>query len=167
MTHRNLPRGVFNLRIARLIGRKDYSGAISQLEATLQGQPTDVSALELIANCHRWSGADDKAIDTAARILEIDVTKFSALKMLSEIHAERGNPELAVSFVRRALESYPAPLEPVSPKLVTLARWIFRIVAPLKRVRDDEFRVLEDPNEIDRKWYAWAKEYLAWYDGVS
>ena len=100
-------------------------------------------------------------------MLRLDATAFAPLKILSEIYAERDQPEVTVSFLRRALESYPPPIEPIAPRPVTLAKGIVRILSPRRPVTDDEFGMLEDPNVNDRKWYAWAMEYLAWYEGLS
>jgi hypothetical protein len=117
--------------------------------------------------CCRFACLEDKAIEVALKLLEFNRNDFSALSALAEIHASRSAPDLAAAFVRRALENYPKPTEPISPSVVRLARWFAKIFPPLRHMKPQDFAVLEDPSADDRKWFAWAKEYLAWYDGIS
>jgi hypothetical protein len=40
-------------RVAKLMGRKNYPAAIRALEERLVGEPSDVFALQLLADCYR------------------------------------------------------------------------------------------------------------------
>ena len=99
--------------------------------------------------------------------LRCDSDDFDALRMLAEIYANRNEHDKAVDFVRRGLANHPKPSAPL-PRVAKA----LRIVAPLlpKRLRraiETDLTIFEDPGANDRKWFAWAKEYLAWYDGTK
>jgi tetratricopeptide (TPR) repeat protein len=114
-----------------------------------------------------WSGSDDMAIEAASRILQYDANDFAGLKLLSEIYAERDESERAAEFVRRALDNYPKSLPPAPRKLISVTRFLARILPPLRRLGPKDFAVLEDPNATNRVWFEWAKQYLAWYDAAT
>ncbi|MDO8387384.1 MAG: hypothetical protein Q7T13_13425 [Polaromonas sp.] len=155
------------MELGRRIGRKDYDGAISILESSLSNTAKDVHALEMIAHCHRWSNRIDMAIDTARRVLVHDPKKFGALRLLSEVYAERNEHDIAAPFVRLGLESYPEPTPP-APRVVFWALRLAASVVPrIKRVEEDAREHLADPNKEVRDWFSWAKQYLAWYDSIS
>jgi tetratricopeptide (TPR) repeat protein len=153
--------------VARCIGRKDFPEAIRTLQSSLVNNSSDTSALELLAHCHRWAGDEEKAAELAAQILRYDANDFAGLKLLGEIHAKRDEPEKAAAFLRRALENYPQAIKPISPKVVAMTKWFSRIFPPLRHLTPRDFEVLEDPSGGDRTWFAWAKEYLAWYDSAT
>jgi len=155
------------MEVARRIGRKDFDGAIRVLEGSLSHKPTDIPFLEVIALCHRWSHRNDMAIAAAQQALAYDANNFGAVRLLSEIYAERNEHDTAARFVRLGLESYPEPLPPM-PKIFF---WILRLAAivfpRLTRIEESAKRDLGDRNKDIREWYAWAKQYLAWYDTAS
>jgi tetratricopeptide (TPR) repeat protein len=155
-----------HFRVAKLIGRKDFRAAVALLEEHLATQPSDEYAMQLLLLCHRFSHDDDKAIEVASRLLQGNPNDFAGLSALSEIHASRNEPDLAAGFARRALENYPKPTKPISPSVVRLTKWFARILPSLRHMKAQDFVVLQDPNATDRKWFAWAKEYLAWYDNA-
>ena len=156
-----------SIQVARHIGRKDFASAIRVLENCLVGGPDDAYALELLAHCYRWSGSEAKAVAAATQILGYDGNDFSALKLLAEIHANRDDRDKAVTYIRRALENYPKPVKPFSRGVVAATKAFARIFPPLRHMTAKDFEVLEDPQAGDRTWFAWAKEYLAWYDGIA
>ena len=98
------------MEVARHIGRKDFDGAIRVLEGSLSHTPTDIPFLEMIALCYRWSHRNDMAIPAAQQALAYDANNFGAVRLLSEIYAERNEYDTAARFVRLGLESYPEPL---------------------------------------------------------
>ena len=151
-------------RVSRSIGRKDFPEAIQALEDCVSRDPLDTATLGLLAECHRWSGSDDKALEVAERVLGIDPHDFSSLKLLSEILAHRGEHQLAVAYVRRGLEQYPEEMDPVSPYLVTLAKVVMRILRPRRSIPAEDFAPWERINGKNREWFEWAKRYLAWFD---
>lgn len=155
------------MEVARHIGRKDFDGAIRVLEGSLSHTPADIPFLEMIALCHRWSHRNDMAIAAAQQALAYDTNNFAAVRLLSEIYAERNEHDTAARFVRLGLESYPEPLPPM-PKIFF---WVLRLAAMvsprLARIEEGANRDLGEQNKDNREWYAWAKQYLAWYETVS
>lgn len=154
------------MQVAQCIGREDYDGAIRLLEESLSNSSKDLYALEMIALCHRWSHRDDLAIASARKALAYDPKHFGAIRLLSEIYAERKDHETAVQFTRLGLENYPSPL-PATPKAFL---WLLRVGAAifprLKRIYESAQGDLADPNKDCAEWYSWAKEYLTWYDSA-
>lgn len=152
------------MEVGRCIGRKDYDGAIRVLESSLSNTSTDVPSLTMIALCHRWSHRNDEAIVTAQRVLAHDSTSFEALRLLSEIYAERKEHESAARFARLGLENFPEPTPP-APKFVL---WLLHVGAifssRIRRVEEAARRDLAEPDKEKREWYVWAKQYLAWHD---
>jgi len=150
-------------RVAKLIGRKEFPAAIRMLEEHLIDDPSDLFSLMMLAECYHWSGSDDKAIQTASRILQYDANDFSGLRLLSEIYARREEKDRAAEFVRRALENFPQPIPHPPRMLISVAKFFARILPPLRHMQARDF----DPNTSDREWFDWAKRYLAWYDGAT
>ena len=155
------------MQAARCIGGKDFDGAIRVLERSLSNDSTDIRYLEMIALCHRWSHRNDLAISTAEQVLAYDPKDFAAIRLLSEIHAERNEHDTAAQFVRLGLENYPEPL-PATPKIFF---WVLHLVAfvflRVRRIEETAKRDISDPNKASGAWYSWAKQYLAWYDSAS
>jgi tetratricopeptide (TPR) repeat protein len=155
------------LQLARFVGRKDFDGAIRVLEASLSQGADDVPALLMIALCHRWAHRDEDAILAARRVLASDPNSFEAIQLLSETHAQRGEHDVAVQFVRVGLESDPAPV-PVPP---TFFLWFVRIAAylfpRLRHIENAAKAHLSDAKSGRAEWFAWARQYVAWYDQVA
>ena len=147
-------------QVARRVGRKDFDGAIRVLEEALNGGAMDVHPLELIAHCHYWAKREEMAIACAKRALDIDPKFFGAMKLLSEIYARRTDHDTAAQYVRRALEQYPRPLPPTPKAFLSILRAATFLFPRLRNVAEDA----GNPNKNTEQWYAWAKEYLAWYD---
>jgi tetratricopeptide (TPR) repeat protein len=122
------------LKVSGLIGRRDFAAAIGALESYQISNPTDTACLNLLAQCHRWSGADDKAIEVAEKVLEVDPHYFPALKLLSEILAQGSDHERAAAYMRRGVESYPQEMSPLPYFLMQLARVTMRLAAATKNV---------------------------------
>lgn len=155
------------MEVARCVGRKDFDGAIRVLEASLSHDSTDIPSLEMIALCHRWSYRDDMAIATAQQALAYDPKSFGAIRLLSEMYAERDDHDTAARFVRLGLESFPEPAPPVPNMFFWILRLISIVVPRLRRLEEAAKRDLGDRNKDNREWYSWAKQYLAWYDAAS
>ena len=160
--------GPFTLELAKLIGRSDFPNAIRYLQTYLGMHPQELHGWTFLAQCQRWAGSDAEAIESATQALQLNPTDFAALRMLSEIYATRNDEEKAVTFIRRGLENFPEPLPPVPPALIKA----FRFVAPVlpKRLAaavELDIPGFEDRGAGDRKWFNWAKEYLAWYEGET
>jgi tetratricopeptide (TPR) repeat protein len=155
------------MQVARLIGRQDFDGVIRVLEESLSNSANDVPDLEMMALCHRWCQRNDMAIGSAQKVLTYDPKHFGAIRLLSEIYAEREDYETAAKFARLGLDNYPAPF----PRIPKVFFWILRIGAVLfprlKRIDESAKRDLTDLNKEDNEWYFWAKQYLSWYDSVN
>lgn len=155
------------MEVGRRVGRKDYDGAIRVLERSLSNTADDSPSLVMIALCHRWSKRNDDAVNVAQRVLSYDKDNFEAIRLLSAVHADKGEHDLASKFVRMGIEKYPEPT-PSTPRYVF---WLLRIGASvfprLRRVEESTREHLADPDRDKREWYSWAKQYLAWYDSVS
>src|SRR5439155_14255088 len=124
----------------KLIGRRDFPTAIGLLEVHLAAEPSDEYAMQLLLLCCRFSNDDDKAIEIASTLLQRNPNDFAGLSALSEIHASRNEPDLAAGFARRALENYPKPVNPISPRVVRFTKWAARLFPPLRRMKAEDFR---------------------------
>ena len=152
------------LRVSQLIGRKDFAAAIHALERHAVSNPTDTECLALLAQCHRWSGSDERAIEVAESVLGINPNDFTSLKLLSETLAHRGAHGRAAAYVRRGLERYPEEMSPLPHFLVKLATVTMRILRPRRKMSAEGLTPWESINAENRAWFQWAKEYLAWFD---
>lgn len=160
--------GPFSLALGRDIGRRDLAAAVRRLEAYLLEHPADVSGWTMLAQCHVWANAKGSAEQAAVAALKLDPNDFETLRLLSAMYAEDNRHAEAAAIVRRGLESFPAP----SPSLSPWVPRVFRLVAPLlsKRLRksiEAELPDLQDADVAARHWYAWAKDYLRWYDAAT
>jgi tetratricopeptide (TPR) repeat protein len=155
------------MRLARLIGRQDFDGAIRLMDGSLSNTAADIPDLEMMAYCHRWSHRNDMAIILAQKVLTYDPKYFGAFRLLSEIYTEQDDHERAAKFARLGIENFPDPF-PSIPKLLF---WLLRIGAALfprlKRINESAKRDLTDLNKDNKEWYLWAKEYLHSYDSVT
>lgn len=159
--------GLLMFRVAKFIGRKDFPAAIRALEECAARDPGDVGTLDLLAQCHRWAGANDKAIEVAEKALTLDPTDFSSLRLLSVILADRGEHNRAVEYVRRGVQHYPKEMAPLAPFVVTLGKIVMRVLRPRHRMAAEEFAPWERINSENREWFAWAKQYLAWFESST
>jgi tetratricopeptide (TPR) repeat protein len=153
------------MRVAPLIGRKDYEGALRILEGEITGTAEDMLYLEIIVFCHLETGNQEKAIETAKKALALNPTSFEMPKMLSQLFAEREDHEQAVKYVKIGLSNYPTEVPPVPPNWACgLLKLAGKFSPRWKRVEEatkDDFR---DPDKDRREWQVWAQEYLTWYD---
>ena len=152
------------MRVSVAMGRREYSAAIKVLHDHVTRHPRDTSSLGLLAECYRLAGSDNSAIEVAERTLAIDPVDFGALRLLSTIHAARGEHDRAAGYVRRGMECYPKDMAPVSPVLVKFAKVLMRILSPKRLMPADAFAPWDRVNSENREWFDWAKQYLAWFD---
>ena len=151
------------IRLARMVGRRDYDAAIDYLRAGLCGDTSDIFSLELIARCHRWRGRNDEAITASREALALDPLSFNSHVLLAELLAEMGEHEQAASHARKGLEAYPEPFD-VPPRVLV---WLFgalRRIVPLLRNVPNADELLKRHSDSRAEWFNWAKKYLSWYD---
>lgn len=152
----------FTIKFSRMIGRQEFDKAIDYLRSGLKGNKSDLSSLEMIANCHHWAGRTDDAIKACHEALQCDPQSFEMHSMLAQLLAEKGEHENAAIHARRGLECYPEPL-PEVPKFVTSAfQFLGRIFPRLRGVDANEAIRRIDGEHAE--WFDWAKKYLEWYD---
>jgi tetratricopeptide (TPR) repeat protein len=151
-------------RVSRAIGRKDFPDAVRTLEEHIARNPTDTAARRLLAQCHRWSGSDEQAIEVAESVLCADPHDFGSLRLLSEVLATRGEHQRAANYARRGLEEYPKEMAPVAPILFNIAKAALRIFRAGRPLPKEQFEPWKQINEENRQWFQWAQQYLAWFD---
>jgi tetratricopeptide (TPR) repeat protein len=151
---------------ARLVGKKDYDGAIRLVESALSGGAEDASLLVLVAHCHYWAKREDAALTSAQNALFLDPKSFEANKFLSGIYARRGEYDRAAQHAKHALENYPEPLPSVPKAFLSVVRVVAALFPRLRRIEQTAQQDLADPNKDNKRWYAWATEYLRWYDAA-
>lgn len=153
------------MRIVRFVGAKDFDGAIKMLTEGLANTKEDALSLEMIAHCHQWAGRGEMAIASAKKLLELSPKYFGAFELLSQIYAERGEHETAAHYARLGLENYPEPQPQISRTIVQFVQLLFRALGLFSsRFRKAAEVDTPDPNKLHENWYAWAKQYLKWYD---
>jgi tetratricopeptide (TPR) repeat protein len=153
------------MKISQLVGKNDYEGAIRVLEGSLTNTSEDIPSLEMIALFHSYTGQDEKAIETANKVLAFDANSFGALRLLSQEYAERDEHEIAVNYAKKGVENYPSEDQFAPPD------WLFSILK-LSAKCSDRFKRIEQHAKKDIAgfnkdrvdWLTWAKEYLSWYD---
>ena len=152
------------IKVAPLIGRRDFDTAVQVLEGELTGTSEDILHLELIAQYHWQAGNEQKAIETAKKALALDPKSFEMSRMLSQIFAEHEDHEKAIQYVKIGLNNFPSEPLPAPPS------WTFSVLnlagkfsARWKRVHEAANEDLQDPDKDRREWQSWAYEYLAWY----
>jgi tetratricopeptide (TPR) repeat protein len=148
------------LALARLVGRRDFDGAIRIVSRGLTNSNKDVSSLTMIAQCHLWADREDQALASAEQALRYDSKNFKAIELVARIFINRSQHETAVEYVRAGLENFPSPSPPMPRFYLWLTRALGRVSRRLKWAEGS----LRDLDKSDREWYDWAKKYLAWYD---
>jgi tetratricopeptide (TPR) repeat protein len=151
---------------ARLVGKKDYDGAIRLVESALSGSAEDASLLVLVAHCHYWAKREDMALISAQKALLLDPRSFEANKFLSGVYASREEYERAARHAKDGLENYPEPLPSVPKVFLLVVRVASALFPRLRRIDQTAQQDLADPNKDNKRWYAWATEYLRWYDAA-
>jgi tetratricopeptide (TPR) repeat protein len=158
---------MIQMKVAPLVGLRDFKGALRILEGELTGTDEDTPYLEIVAHCHLEAGNQEMAIETAKKALTLNPTNFEMPRMLSQIYAESEAHEQAVTYVKIGVCNYPSDALPVLPI------WAFGVLklagkfsARLKRVEEATKDDLRDSDKGRRDWQSWAKEYLAWYDEI-
>ena len=152
------------LRLAKMIGRRDFDGAINYLRAGLKGDEADLASLEMIAHCQHWAGRHDEAIAACRETLKLDPVSFEMHAMLAQIFAEKGEHDEAAEHARTGLESYPEPLPKVSRIVVLAFKALGRIAPRLQGAAPDA--ALRRVEAMRAEWFDWAKQYLSWYDAT-
>lgn len=104
---------ITQMKVAPLIGRRDYDGAVRVLEGELTGTSEDIPYLELIAHCQWQAGSEEGAIETAKMALAHDPKNFETPKMLSQIFAEHEDHEQAIEYAKMGLKNFPSEPIPV------------------------------------------------------
>lgn len=152
----------FTPKVARLIGREDFDGAIEYLRAKLRGNASDVAALEMIAQCHQWAGRTQEAISTCREALRYDAVAFESHAMLARLLAQEGTHVDAAAHARSGLECFPEPLPGIPQSFVRAIQGLGRIF-PFVREFDPNGALQRGETER-REWFEWATRYLGWYD---
>jgi tetratricopeptide (TPR) repeat protein len=153
------------MKVAPLVGRRDFEGALRILEGEITGTAEDKLYLEMIALCHLEAGNKEKAIEAARKALELNPTSFEIPRMLSQIFAEREDHEQTIEYVRIGLSNYPSEDLPTPPKWAFgLLKLAGKFSTRWKHVEEATKEDLRDPGKDRRDWQTWAKDYLAWYN---
>lgn len=153
------------MKVAPLLGRRDYGGAVQVFEGALTDTSEDLPFLELLAHCHWHQGDEEKAIETARRALAFDPESFEMPRMLSQILAERENHEEAVKFIKIALKNFPSEPLAVPPSLALAALKIAgKISERCRHAHKSATNELRDADASLLEWQTWANEYLEWYE---
>jgi hypothetical protein len=152
------------IKICRCVGRNDFDEAIRIISTRLVNSERDVPWLEMIALCHHWAERDDMAITTAIRALMLDPHSFDAIELLTRIHASRNEHATVAKYVPLGLENFPSPLPNIPRFYFRLLRFFGFFAPRFKRLAQRAEVEILDPNQSRTEWYAWAKEYLTWYD---
>jgi tetratricopeptide (TPR) repeat protein len=151
------------MKVAPLIGRRDFDAAVQVLEGELTGATEDILHLELIAQCHWQAGNEEKAIETAKKALALDPKNFEMPRMLSQIFAEHEDYEQAIAYVKIGLNNFPSePLTAPPSWAFSALKLAGKVSAKWKRVEEAAIEDLKDPDKERREWRSWANEYLAW-----
>lgn len=154
------------MKAARYYGSGNYDEAIKQCNKIIEVEGESAFSHCLIAACHELKEDYEKAITSARSALKYEENHFDSLVILSRIYANKNDHEKAREFVVRGLEAYPEPI-PSPPKffffILKLLSYIPRFKRIYKRAEED----ISNPNESNEKWFKWAKEYLAWYEGTK
>lgn len=153
------------MKIAPLIGRRDYDGAVQVLKGELDGTSEDTPYLEMIAHCFWQAGSEEKAIETAKKALDLDPKNFEMPRMLSQIFAEHENHEEAIEYVKIGLNNFPSePLTAPPSWAFSALKLAGKFSTKWKRVEQAAIEDLQAPDKDRRTWRSWANEYLAWYE---
>lgn len=153
----------YTASFARKVGRGQLDEAIDEIRGTLKGDASDAHSLEMIAQCHHWAGRPDEAISACREALKYDSNSFPMLSLLARLLADRDEHENAAIYARKGLESYPEPLK--VPRFVDALFKIMSVFIPrLRGVTPTD--ALKQVEAEDAEWFAWAKQYLDWYDSV-
>lgn len=152
----------FTLRLAGMIGRREFEQAIAEMRAGLRGNSSDQATLEMIASCLHWSGQTDEAIAACYGALRYDPNAFDMHAMLAQLLADKGEHEQAAVHVRKGLEWFPEPVPKAPAALNSVFTWLGRIVPRLRGL--DPNGALRSFEAQRAQWFEWAKQYLIWYD---
>ncbi|MDH3411956.1 MAG: hypothetical protein OEM98_05655 [Gammaproteobacteria bacterium] len=133
-------------RAARAYGLKDYASAIQALEDLLNVVGENPNTLHVLALCRQRRGDHEAAIATAARGVAADPEHLCCVKLLAELHAGRGELEIARIYAARAL----ALMDPPGSGRAPLPRLI-RVLAKIGS--GDSAR----PHSDDSEWARWAR----------
>lgn len=153
------------MKVAPLIGRRDFDGAVKVLEGELDGTSEDIPYLEMIAQCHWEAGSEEKAIETAKKALALDPSNFEMPMMLSQIFAEHEDHEQAINYVKIGLNNFPSEPIPAPPSWAFSAlKLAGKFSARWKRIHEAANQDLQDPDKDRREWQSWAHEYQTWYE---
>ena len=159
----SLSAWTLEMRAVRLIGAKRYDAAIECYRDIMARYGTNAHRWEMIAQCHEWAGEWEKAASAARRAVESQPGNFSALQLLVRVALSQREYAEARQLVQKALESYPEPI----PKAPGLLLGVVRLLARIPKLRGGAKQAesfMRNPNRDVEEWYAWAREYLEWYE---
>jgi tetratricopeptide (TPR) repeat protein len=152
----------FSIKLARLVGRRDFEGAIAYVRSRLKNDRSDLASWDMIAHLQTWAGRPEEAVEACQKALRLDPNYFEAHAMLAQLLSKSGAHEDAARHARRGLECFSPPFE-------KLPSWFDRLLP--RYGRSIEHGSKESPNQtlerMDKKkaeWFEWAQHYLSWYD---
>ncbi|MBK6848708.1 MAG: tetratricopeptide repeat protein [Proteobacteria bacterium] len=105
----------------------DPHRAAAAYEAAVQLDPAHREALRGLAQCARWRGQIDRALELTAHLVESEVDLrqrlLDLLKMARHCELDLGDPRRAGALLRRAVELAPADLQALADLVSFGARW--------------------------------------------
>lgn len=105
----------------------DPHRAAAAYEAAVQLDPAHREALRGLAQCARWRGQIDRALELTAHLVESEVDLrqrlLDLLKMARHCEVDLGDPRRAGALLRRAVELAPADLQALADLVSFGARW--------------------------------------------
>ncbi|MEO1205290.1 MAG: tetratricopeptide repeat protein [Pseudomonadota bacterium] len=150
------------IKVARLIGRKEFDAAIELLRSKLKGDASDQYSFEMIAYCCQSAGRSDDAIASCRAALKLDPQSYEMHALLAQLLADQGAYEDAAIHALRGLEYYPEPMPEIPKVVLSVLRVLGRFLPRLNRTSFE--KALADIDEDRANWFRWATEYLRWYD---
>ena len=127
---------------------KDYRAALRHLDELLGHVGENPNTLHVIGLCHERLGADDPALEYAARSVSVDGDHFEALRLLIRVRVRRGEIDAARALAEHALACLPPPAGP---------RGLGRLIRSLARENDPSLAGYD--REL-REWIRWARALI-------
>lgn len=96
-------------RIARAIGRGDYSAAIAEYEVLHAKNSDDLTTMPMLAHCHLWNDDPAKAIVVVQSIEKYEQLDFDMLNLLTQCYSELEDHESGYKYACSSLANPPDP----------------------------------------------------------